>query len=156
MGKRWAPQGVANDPTNLNQHWAKNVSRFKEIYMTCTGPNCKPGEMKPPEAPKAPEQKIQTPAVAPKISISQVAPHVQHSEPHAIARKNTTSILTTPVKSQKIVSDSTPAEYTVQSGDTLSAIARNNKTTVEELARANNITDPNRIQKGQKIKLPKR
>ena len=24
-GERWAPTGVANDPTNLNQYWPKNV-----------------------------------------------------------------------------------------------------------------------------------
>lgn len=26
-GKRWAPVGVANDPTNLNRHWPGNVHR---------------------------------------------------------------------------------------------------------------------------------
>lgn len=52
MGNRWAPRGVANDPTDLNRHWAKNVSKFRETYLTCTGPNCKPGEAKAPEPAK--------------------------------------------------------------------------------------------------------
>jgi hypothetical protein len=26
--KRWAPQGVANDPTNLNAFWPSNVKRL--------------------------------------------------------------------------------------------------------------------------------
>lgn len=33
MGNRWAPPNVANDPTNLNQNWAKNVKKFKSKYM---------------------------------------------------------------------------------------------------------------------------
>lgn len=28
MQQRWAPQGVANDPHNLNQNWAPNVRKF--------------------------------------------------------------------------------------------------------------------------------
>jgi len=27
MGQRWAPVGAGNDPTDLNQHWPKNVWR---------------------------------------------------------------------------------------------------------------------------------
>lgn len=26
--EKWAPSGVANDPTNLNSHWVKNVSHY--------------------------------------------------------------------------------------------------------------------------------
>lgn len=26
-GARWAPEGAANDPTHLNQHWPKNVGQ---------------------------------------------------------------------------------------------------------------------------------
>ena len=35
MGKRWAPQGVANDPTNLNKNWAGNVNRVKDEITNC-------------------------------------------------------------------------------------------------------------------------
>ena len=45
-------------------------------------------------------------------------------------------------------------EYTVQSGDTLSAIAKQYKTTYQELAEYNNIPDPNKIFTGQTIQVP--
>lgn len=46
-------------------------------------------------------------------------------------------------------------QYTIQRGDTLSKIARDNNTTVDELMRLNTqITDPNRIYAGAKLNLP--
>lgn len=46
-------------------------------------------------------------------------------------------------------------EYSVQSGDTLSQIAKSNSTTVANLLRLNpQIEDPNRIQVGQTLRLP--
>lgn len=56
-----------------------------------------------------------------------------------------------PIKQEHYVDN----RYTVQSGDSLSKIAQQNKTTVEELAKLNNITDVNKIKTGEKIKLPK-
>lgn len=46
------------------------------------------------------------------------------------------------------------AEYVVKSGDTLSAVAREHKTTVGKLQELNNITDPDRIRVGQKLRVP--
>ena len=46
------------------------------------------------------------------------------------------------------------SEYIVKSGDTLSKIASINKTDVKTLTQLNSIADPNKIQPGQKIKLP--
>jgi len=46
-------------------------------------------------------------------------------------------------------------EYEIKSGDTLSAIARRTGRTVENIAAASGIKDPNRISVGQKIKIPK-
>ena len=43
--------------------------------------------------------------------------------------------------------------YTIQRGDTLSAIAKRYKTTVKELAELNRIPDPNRIYPGQILKI---
>lgn len=43
--------------------------------------------------------------------------------------------------------------YTVQRGDTLSKIAKQNNTTVDELARLNNIRNPNLIRVGQTLNL---
>ena len=45
-------------------------------------------------------------------------------------------------------------EYTIQSGDSLSQIAAENNTTVEELARLNGIDDVNSIQAGATLQLP--
>ena len=44
--------------------------------------------------------------------------------------------------------------YVVKSGDTLSAIASKYGTTYQELAKYNNISNPNRINVGQTIKIP--
>lgn len=44
-------------------------------------------------------------------------------------------------------------EYTVQSGDTLSAIARRYGTTVQELVDINNIQNPNLIYPGEKLRI---
>lgn len=44
--------------------------------------------------------------------------------------------------------------YTVQKGDTLTAIAKKYNTTVDALAKASGITDPNKIQVGQTIVIP--
>ncbi len=45
-------------------------------------------------------------------------------------------------------------EYTIKSGDTLSQIAKAQNTTVEALAKANQIADPNKIIAGNVLKLP--
>jgi LysM repeat protein/transcriptional regulator with XRE-family HTH domain len=45
------------------------------------------------------------------------------------------------------------ANYTVKSGDTLGAIAKANKTTVAEIAKANNISNVNLIKVGQQLSL---
>jgi LysM repeat protein len=47
-------------------------------------------------------------------------------------------------------------EYTIQSGDTLLGIAIRFNVDFQEMVTLNNITDPNSIKIGQKVKLPKR
>jgi LysM repeat protein len=44
--------------------------------------------------------------------------------------------------------------YTVKEGDTISAIAVGNNSTVDAIAKANNLSDPNKIQIGQKLIVP--
>lgn len=44
--------------------------------------------------------------------------------------------------------------YTIKKGDTLSAIAKNNNTTVEQLAKVNKIANPNLIYAGNVIEIP--
>ncbi len=46
--------------------------------------------------------------------------------------------------------------YSVRSGDSLSAIAQRFNTTVQKLASANRIKDPDHIQVGQKLVIPDR
>ena len=46
-------------------------------------------------------------------------------------------------------------EYTVQQGDSLSSIAAQFGTTADELARINGITDPNTLDIGQKLQVPR-
>ncbi len=52
------------------------------------------------------------------------------------------------------VTPATNGQYTVKYGDTLSVIAKANGTTVENIVKANNISDPNKIYAGQKINIP--
>lgn len=46
------------------------------------------------------------------------------------------------------------AGYTVAKGDTLSTIAKRNNTTVDAIAKASGISDPNRLSVGQKLVIP--
>ncbi len=46
------------------------------------------------------------------------------------------------------------SDYRVRRGDTLGRIARRNNTSVDALARANNISDPNKIRAGQTLRIP--
>ncbi len=41
--------------------------------------------------------------------------------------------------------------YLIQKGDTLSAIARDFKVSVDDICKWNNISDPNKIEVGQKL-----
>jgi murein DD-endopeptidase MepM/ murein hydrolase activator NlpD len=50
--------------------------------------------------------------------------------------------------------DAAPERYVVQPGDTLHAIARWQNTSVEELARANGLADPDRLDVGQELVMP--
>jgi nucleoid-associated protein YgaU len=48
------------------------------------------------------------------------------------------------------------AVYVVKSGDTLARIAKAHGTTAEEIAKANNLADPDRLKVGQKLLIPKK
>jgi hypothetical protein len=49
-----------------------------------------------------------------------------------------------------------PTTYTVKAGDTLSGIAALFGVTVDDIVRANNIADPNRLSEGQVLTIPVR
>ena len=39
FGRRWAPPGATNDPTNLNAHWAPNMLRiYADVVQRATWP----------------------------------------------------------------------------------------------------------------------
>lgn len=61
---------------------------------------------------------------------------------------------TKPATQEKTETKKTETVYTVKSGDTLSSIANKYGTTYQNLAKYNNIKDPNKIYTGQKIKIP--
>ena len=48
----------------------------------------------------------------------------------------------------------TGTTYTVKDGDTLSGIASSNNSTVAAIVQANNLTDPDKLQVGQKLTIP--
>ncbi len=48
----------------------------------------------------------------------------------------------------------TPQSYVVEPGDTLTSIAQRFETTVDEIAQANEIPDPDLIRPGQELTIP--
>lgn len=69
------------------------------------------------------------------------------------ATKNMSNPVYTP-KKEETVSNSSDVIYVVKSGDTLSKIAKKYGTTYQSLAKYNNISNPDYIVVGQKIRIP--
>jgi LysM repeat protein len=85
------------------------------------------------------------PVVTQPVSTTPVAPTTP-TAPQPKPQVQTPTV-TTPQVATK------PTEYTIVSGDTLGDIAQRNNTTVDALAKLNNIVDPNKIISGKKLKL---
>ena len=62
--------------------------------------------------------------------------------------------ITAAVASLPLMVGAAHAQHTVKQGDTLSALAKQHGTSVQALAKHNQIANPNKIQVGQKIKFP--
>jgi LysM repeat protein len=73
--------------------------------------------------------------------------------PPAPARYITKTVAAPTPRTKPIGGVSPAGSYTIQPGDTLSAIARRSGLSVAELARLNNIADPNKIVAGAKLNL---
>jgi murein DD-endopeptidase MepM/ murein hydrolase activator NlpD len=66
----------------------------------------------------------------------------------------TTPVITSTVATAKVVTSSASATYEVKPGDTLAAIARAYGTSVSELAKANQLSNPNQLKINQKLNIP--
>lgn len=91
------------------------------------------------------EEKIQTPPVVenPENVVETTPTEETDKNPDTATKEEPTSIPTADY-----------ITYTVKSGDTLSGIANEYDMTSTELAKYNDITDPESLQIGQKIKIP--
>lgn len=115
------------------------------------GTTTEPSTVTPP-APVAqpqPQPKPEPNTPAPTTTTPPVAtpPVTTTPEPKPAVATPTSTATPAPSQQPKVV------DYTIVSGDTLSAIAAKNGTTVDALAKLNNIADPNKILAGAKIKL---
>lgn len=83
-------------------------------------------------------------------------PKAQSTQEQTVVKEDDPQPQTQSQAQTEVTQTSRPEEnvYTVKSGDTLSAIANKYNTTVAELARINNIGNPNLIYVNQKIVLP--
>jgi N-acetylmuramoyl-L-alanine amidase len=78
----------------------------------------------------------------------------KHGKSMNIFRADVGRALASPSVSEPEQAPEGSGEYIVQRGDTLTAIARNNNTTVQSLVNLNNISNPNIILVGQRLTLP--
>lgn len=68
----------------------------------------------------------------------------------------TTSSATSSTVAETTTTTAASAQYTVESGDTLSGIAQHFGTTVEALVAANEMADPDTLEIGQVLEVPSR
>lgn len=83
-----------------------------------------------------------------KINVGQIL-KIPPKEPSSSSATNNSQKPNSAPKPQKLT-----GTYTVKKGDTLASIAKRAGKTSQELAQANNISNPNRIQIGQRIVIP--
>jgi LysM repeat protein len=99
---------------------------------------------------------------AKKKAAAKFAPQKKRATPKGMADKKSapkkvaTSTSTKKAAPKNMADKKAAKSYRIVSGDTLSAIAARNDTTVAELKRLNNIQDVNKIYAGKTLKLPTR
>ena len=104
------------------------VSPSKPVLVSPVRPPPEP----PAESPEPPVESPEPPAESPEPPAESPEPPAESSAEGSIRFK----------------------EYRIQPGDSLSRIAQKHKVSAEALARANEITDPNRIRVGQVLRIP--
>lgn len=132
------PPGLADNISNPNTAIDGN--------LPSTAQNTGPSMLLPTNV-TVPPTTVRTPDLA--LRPPSYQPPVPPSIPPAITPSNTTVVRDT----------AGTGEYTVQSGDTLEAIARKNYpgrtyTAIKAISEANGISDPRRIRVGMKLKMP--
>jgi LysM repeat protein len=119
-------------------------------------PKAKTSEPKP-----APEQTEDKPKYQPKYQPKPVSPPsvvrkalANDSKPAAatVSKKKDKEESTPPAK--KAVKPRSATKYTIAKGDTVYSLARKYKVSEDSIMKANGITDPKKIQIGQKLKIP--
>lgn len=73
-----------------------------------------------------------------------------------VGGSSTTGLGTTTSTVAETTTTTIPSEYIIQKGDRLSDIAKRFGLTVAEIAQANGISDPDKINYGQKLIIPKK
>lgn len=103
IGAKWAPQGAANDPTNLNSNWAKNVGRFY-AELDGTGVATKPVTTAVPTTPGVPSMPTELPTNAPDLAglalsnLSQIASGGRQQSPLDMLSGLTSAVAAQPPK----------------------------------------------------------
>ncbi len=106
----------------------------------------------------APKPAAPKPATRPAVRpVAQPAPKPTTPAPSPAARPAPAQpAARPPIAARPAQPPAAQAEYAVAKGDTLSAIAARNGVTWQEIARLNGITDPRRLQQGQRLRMPAR
>ncbi|HEX9596480.1 MAG TPA: LysM peptidoglycan-binding domain-containing protein, partial [Anaerolineales bacterium] len=145
---------IANSPSQeeFENGWHNRINNLEAHLNSDASMGNEPSQIA--QAPPAPESATYT--IQPGDSLSKIAA-AHNTTVEELARLNgITDVNAIQAGATLNLSAQTPvpSEYTIQSGDSLSKIAAENNTTVEELARLNGITDVDSIQAGATLKLP--
>jgi len=132
------------------------VSPSKPVLVSPVRPPPEP----PAESPEPPAESPEPPAESPEPPAESPEPPVESPEPPAESPEPPAESPAPPAESPAPPAESSAEgsirfkEYRIQPGDSLSRIAQKHKVSAEALARANEITDPNRIRVGQVLRIP--
>lgn len=113
--------------------------------------------------PEVPEQKVEEPPTPAETVVEFPPSEAIEREPEPVSRPEVAEPVVQPVQERlpelqaeapTEVEAEEPFRYAIQRGDTLNAIARRYGVTVNDLIRANDISDPSHISIGQKLVIP--
>ena len=152
-----ATSGAANSEINAQlkaqQEFALNRLQEKSNRLRKSLAQLRSGETK--NLSQADMGLVQPTTVAEKTALAQSDTSDDATQANLISRlkQNTQTSAFVPA-TPTLIASSTRIAYEVKPGDTLAAIASRYKTSVSELARANNLSNPNELQISQKLIIP--